>query len=256
MQLNLNDKRVLITGSSKGIGFGIAKNFLIEGAKVCITSRGTTHLNKAKKEFSEFFGREKVVAFECDFTDIENIESLKGKIVEKWGGIDIVVSNIGDGQSSSEPLPNNQFWERTWGSNFESALHTSRIFLPLLEESNGNILFISSIAGMEAFGAPVDYSTAKAAVIALAKNMSKKLANKVRVNVLAPGNIWFQDGVWDRKMNNNKKEVMSNIELTVPMNRLGTVQEIADTAIFICSDRSSFTTGAVFIVDGGQTHSV
>jgi 3-oxoacyl-[acyl-carrier protein] reductase len=106
---------------------------------------------------------------------------------------------------------------------------------------------------MEAFGAPTDYSTAKTAIIALAKNMARKLASDLRVNVIAPGNVFFEGGSWDEKIQQDKKRVDEIIKSTVPMNRFATPQEIADAVIFLCSDRASFITGATLVVDGGQT---
>ena len=123
----------------------------------------------------------------------------------------------------------------------------------MLEKSCGVLLFISSIAGIEAFGAPTDYSTAKTAVIALAKNMARKLAKEVRVNVLAPGNVLFPGGSWDEKIKDDPSEVEKIIESTVPMNRFGMPEEIADAAVFLCSERAGFITGSILVVDGGQT---
>ena len=124
----------------------------------------------------------------------------------------------------------------------------------MLEKSKGCFLFISSITGLEAFGAPTDYSTAKTAIIALAKNMARKLASEnIRVNVIAPGNVYFKGGSWDKKIQQGKKLVDEIIKSTVPMNRFATPQEIADCAVFLCSDRASFITGTTLVVDGGQT---
>jgi len=126
----------------------------------------------------------------------------------------------------------------------------------MLKKSQGVLLFISSIAGIEAFGAPTDYSTAKSAIIALAKNMARKLAPTVRVNVVAPGNVYFKGGSWDDKIKKNKKLVDNMIKATVPMKRFATPEEIADAAIFLCSGAASFITGETLVVDGGQTVSV
>ena len=140
-----------------------------------------------------------------------------------------------------------------YSPNFESALQTARTFLTMLEKSQGVLLFISSIAGIEAFGAPTDYSTAKNAIIALAKNMARKLASNVRVNVIAPGNVYFKGGSWDERIKQDKKRVDKIIQATVPMNRFASPEEIADAAVFLCSDRAKFITGATLVVDGGQT---
>ncbi len=124
----------------------------------------------------------------------------------------------------------------------------------MLKKSKGTLLFISSITGMEAFGAPTDYSTAKSAIIALAKNMARKLASDgIRVNVIAPGNVYFKGGSWDEKIQQDKKRVDKILKLTVPMNRFAIPQEIANSAVFLCSDRAGFITGTTLVVDGGQT---
>lgn len=253
MKLGLNGKRVLITGASRGIGAAIAGHFLEEQAQVIIVSRGSEQLYQTESELQNRHEKESISALKCDCTDTVALSALKQSIGERWQGVDIVIANIGDGRSIPDPLPDAEQWQGTWNTNFESALLTARTFLPMLQDSKGCLLLISSIAGLEAIGAPVDYSTAKAALFALAKNMSRKLAPDVRVNVIAPGNIFFPGGSWDEKIQQDAERVTTIIDSTVPMKRFGTVEEIADAALFLCSDRASFITGSVLTVDGGQT---
>ena len=254
MDLGLKNKHVLITGSSRGIGLAIAESFLQEDAKTCLVSRGSNALFESEKKLQDTYGLESVFACKCDCTNIESLNDLKSEVEDRWSSLDIVVVNVGDGQSVSDALPDDEQWRRTWSNNFESALQTARVFLPMLKKSKGSLLFVSSIAGVEAFGAPTDYSTAKTAIIALAKNMARKLAsNNVRVNTIAPGNVLFNGGSWDEKTRQDKKRVEKIIKSTVPMNRFASPQEIADSAVFLCSDRASFITGATLVVDGGQT---
>jgi 3-oxoacyl-[acyl-carrier protein] reductase len=254
MDLGLKNKHVLVTGSSRGIGLAIVESFLQEDAKTCLVSRGSNTLFESEKKLQDAYGLESVFACKCDCTNIESLNDLKSEVEDRWSSLDIVVVNVGDGQSVSDALPDDEQWRRTWSNNFESALQTARVFLPMLEKSKGSLLFISSIAGVEAFGAPTDYSTAKTAVIALAKNMARKLAfDDVRVNVIAPGNVLFDGSSWDEKIKQDKKRVDKIIKSTVPMNRFATPQEIADSAVFLCSDRASFITGATLVIDGGQT---
>ena len=202
------------------------------------------------------FGEKRVVAKRCDCTKPSSLSNLYNDIQDQWQGLDIVIANIGDGRSVPDPIPDEIQWKKTWDNNFETALHTTRTFLPMLKESKGCLLFISSITAMEAFGAPVDYSTAKTAVAALAKNMARKLAQEVRINVLAPGNIYFEGSSWEEKMQQDEKRVEEIIKSTVPMNRFGTPEEIADAAVFLCSERASFITGSTLVIDGGQTVSI
>jgi len=256
MNLNLEGKKILITGASTGIGAAIAYRFLEEGSDVIIVSRGSKQLYNTKKNLQNKFGEDRIVAEKCDCTDQVSVNNLKNKIISSVGRLDILINSVGDGRSVSDALPDEIQWSKTWANNFESSLQITRAFLPLLKDSKGAILFISSIAAIEAFGAPVDYSTAKSAISALAKNMARKLAKEVRVNVLAPGNIYFKGGTWDKKIIENKIMVDELIKSSVPMNRFGTPEEISDAAVFLCSDRAKFITGATLVVDGGQTVSV
>jgi len=253
LDLGLSNKRLLVTGASRGIGAAVAKAFLAEGSRVCLVSRGSEQLFETQVQLATEYGDDRAIADTCDCTDEGSLQSLKERIHQRWDGLDIVVANIGDGRSVSDALPESEQWQKTWNNNFESALHTARTFLPLLSESKGCLLFVSSITAMEAFGAPVDYSTAKSAVSALAKNMARKLAQEVRVNVLAPGNVYFPGGSWDEKIQQDPDRVERIIENTVPMNRFGTPKEMADAALFLCSERAKFITGSTLVVDGGQT---
>ena len=256
MNLGLDKKRFLVTGASRGIGEAIASRLLEEGAKVVITARGTKDLNAVAEQLKTKFGEEKVLHISTDCTSDRDLTVLKETIIEAWDGIDGVVSNVGDGRSVPDPIPGHYQWEKTWQVNFQSALLSTRIFLPQLQKSKGCLLFISSIAGVEALGAPVDYSTAKTALNAFAKNLSRKVAPDVRVNVVAPGNIYFPDGIWDKKIKKDEKTVKAMIKNSVPMQRFGCPEEIADAAAFLCSKSASFITGAILQVDGGQTVSL
>jgi 3-oxoacyl-[acyl-carrier protein] reductase len=253
MELGLQGKNILITGGSQGIGAAIAHSFLAEGANIVIVSRGSEQLFKTEAHLKSLFGEERIKVGRCDCTNSLSLFQLKSEIEKSFGQLDVVVANVGNGHSVPDPLPDEEQWNETWNNNFESALQTARVFLPMLQKSKGCLLFVSSIAAMEAFGAPVDYSTAKAAVTALAKNMARKLGGEVRVNVLAPGNVYFPGGSWDEKIKQNPERVNKMIESTVPMSRFGTPDEIADAAVFLCSERASFITGSVLVVDGGQT---
>ncbi len=254
MDLGLQGKRTLVTGSSRGIGLAIAEGFLREGARVVLTGRNEASLKSAHTRLNESFAPDNILTHPCDISESHAVSKLKDRILQKWGGLDILIANVGSGKSMPDAIAPREHFDAVFRENFDTAVNAAREFLPLIKEARGNMLFISSIAGMEAFGAPVDYSVAKTAVLSFSKNIARKLANEhVRVNCIAPGNILFPGGSWDEKMKTDAEKMNKLIASSVPMNRFGTPQEIADAALFLCSDRASFITGAVLCVDGGQT---
>ena len=256
MNLEIENKYFLVTGSSKGIGLSIAKKLLEEGAIVGLVARNEASISKAANELIKRFGNQKVQSWIADLEDVVNVERLLQTIDKEWGKLDGLIANIGNGKSSLDAITSKDQWEKVWSRNFNSALYPCRAFLPMLKRKGGVIILISSICGIESLDAPVDYSVAKSALISFAKNLSRKIAPAVRVNVVAPGNVYFKGGTWDKKLRSDKIEVENMIENQVPMKRFGKPEEIADAVVFLCSERASFITGSVVRVDGGQTKSL
>jgi len=253
MELELNNKRVLVTGSSRGIGRSIAHSFLREGSKVYMISRGIDDLTDVAGQFKNNFGEEAIAFGVCDCSNTKALEAVKIDIEELWGGLDILVLNVGNGEDFGEHLPDENDWNIVWDKNFNVAINALRVFLPMITSSSGSIVLISSIAGLESIGAPVGYSTAKAALNVMAKNLAKKLGGVIRINIIAPGNINFKDGAWDKKIKLEPKKINDLICRSVPMRRFGTPEEVADAVVFLSSGKASFITGATLVIDGGQT---
>ena len=251
--MTIKGKIALVTGSSSGIGKAIAKLFLEEGATVWLNGRNSEKLLAVAKELAHQTGNPRVYYYAADCTDETHLRAFYEVVKEQSGHLDILVSNVGDGRSNSDPISSSEHWTNVWDTNFQSALFSARAFTPLLKGAGANILFVSSIVALEAFGAPVDYSTAKAAVNAFAKNLARKLAPKIRVNVIAPGNVFFKGGSWEEKIIKDPGKVQIMLETSVPLKRFGTPEEIAEAACFLCSDKASFITGSTLVVDGGQT---
>ena len=251
MDLNLKGKVVLVTGGTRGIGFQISKDFLYEGAKVLAIGKkqpNSSSFNEIKNIFKDSF-----FFYACDVTNETSLEECSQWCQQEIGSIDIVISNVGNGSSTQEKITANKQWNKVWDVNFTSALNTARVFTPELIKSNGTIIFISSIAGLEFIGAPIDYSTAKSALLAFAKSLSYRLAPNVRVNVVVPGNVWTEDGTWPNKMNENPESVQKMLIEKVPLQRFGHPKDISDIVLFLSSERASFITGSNFVIDGGQT---
>ena len=176
----------------------------------------------------------------------------------QWKRIDCVIANIGNGKGKLGWYEEEKEWQRIFDANFFSAVRLVQAAAPFfLKQKRGSILLISSIAGCERLKAPLAYSSAKSALLSYANNLSQELASSnIRVNVLAPGNIIFSGGSWEKKLLADKKKVTSFLKMEVPMQRFGTPEEIADAAVFLSSSKASFATGACFVVDGGQMRSI
>lgn len=253
MDLTLADKRVLIAGSSRGIGYAMAEGFLREGSRVVMLARDINRLEESANQLRQMYGNDRILACSIDCADAPAWGAVIGLIESEWSGLDVVIANVGGGRGPQDALPNADRFASGWRINFTTAEETARATLTMLEASAGCLLFVSSIAGLEAIGAPTDYSVAKSAIVALTKQLARKLAPRVRVNCIAPGNVLFLGGSWDAKIQAGPERVKALIAATVPMNRFGRPQEIADAAVFLCSSRASFITGTCLVVDGGQT---
>jgi 3-oxoacyl-[acyl-carrier protein] reductase len=257
VNLSLQNRVALVAGSSRGIGKAIAAAFLREGCRVCITGRSEAPLSKALAEFEAEFGKDSVISFCGDLTDSNAIEQGLRRTHERWHRLDAVVANVGSGSSKPGWQVESAEWERVFQLNFWGSVNLAQAAIPLLaEKQHGALLFIASITGVEATPAPLPYSAAKAALINYSKNLGGQIAKLgVRVNCIAPGNVLFPGGTWERHLEKDKNKVMQMIDSSVPLARFGTPEEIAALAVFLCSDAATFITGACFKADGGQTRS-
>lgn len=258
MDLNLDNKVVLVSGSSRGIGKVVAKSFLNEGATVYLTGRNRENLEATFAEFKKNY-ESKVFKFESDLQSVENIRNLIKKIIEEHKRLDIVVANIGSGRQAKGWDITDKGWADSFNTNFFSAVHLStEAIRVMLENGSGSIVFISSIAGCEAIPAPLPYSTAKTALLSYMKNTSDLVAQHgIRLNSISPGNVYFEGGTWDLKIKEqDKKEIDEYIHKAVPMQRFGSPEEVADAICFLASQKASFITGANLIIDGGQTRKI
>lgn len=254
MDLQLQRKRVLITGSSRGIGYAIAERFLQEGARVCITGRTETDLVSARTRLESRFPQSEIVKMVCDFTDKSSVAHACSLMSQEWKGLDVLVSNVGSGTSVMAPIPDEKEFERMMNINFFCCVATIRSFLNMLGASGGVVIAVSSIAGIEAISAPSAYTVSKASLNAFVKGLSRQFAStQVRINAVAPGNILCENGSWAKKLASDSDATMQYINANVPTQRFGKPEEIASIVAFLSSPLASFINGATIVADGGQT---
>jgi 3-oxoacyl-[acyl-carrier protein] reductase len=258
MDLGLDGKVALVAGSSRGIGKEIARGFLKEGCRTVLTARDPEPLAATAEEMAGSFGGERVLGLTGDLTEEREVERVLDEVHRRWGGIDCLVSNIGSGKGTPGWDVDPPEWDSLFRLNLLSGVLLARkVLAEMCQRRAGSIVFIASIAGLERLPAPLAYSAAKAALVAFAKNLSSVVsAENVRINCVAPGNVLFAGGAWERKLAEDNPGVMSYIRSEVPLGRFGRPAEIADVTVFLSSDRASFVTGACITVDGGQTRGI
>jgi len=256
MDLQLTDRVALVAGSSRGIGKAIASALLREGCRVCITGRDTTALNATAAEFGDTSG-DRVLAIPGDLTEQSAIESTLRAVDRKWGAPDILVANLGSGSGKPGWQLDENEWQRLFNLNFFGSVRLSQAVIPYMQSRGGSILSIASIVAVEATQAPLPYSAAKAALVNYSKNLSRLVAAcNIRVNCLAPGNILFPGGSWEKHLKTRREQVEHHISTEVPQKRFGTPEEIADFAVYLVSPVSGFATGSCYTMDGGQTRAI
>lgn len=257
MDLELHDQVAFIAGSSRGIGKAIARRFLQEGARVVISGRDEEALAKCEQEFAAEFSAARIMQVRGDLTQTQPIREALAQVHERWGRLDVLVANIGSGRGTLGWQVDAAEWTDIFETNFHGAVRLATEALPqMLAAKRGSIVMISSIAGVESGPAPLPYNSAKSALIVYAKNLARQVAGAgVRVNTVAPGNIFFEGGSWAANLEARREAVLKHIADEVPMQRFGTPEEIADLVVFLCSPCASFITGACIVADGGQTRS-
>jgi 3-oxoacyl-[acyl-carrier protein] reductase len=251
VDLGLAGKVALVTGSSRGIGRGIATRLVEEGADVVCCARGEKALDEAVRSAPGPGRAHGVVA---DVTTPRGAVEVVEAAVSAFGRLDIVVNNVGgSGARTIDELDLDDLTD-VLGRNLVPALTVSRAALPALRAGGGGtIALIASIWGREGGGSP-SYNVAKAAEISLAKAMASDLAkDRIRAFSVAPGSTRFPGGSWERRVRDDPEGMAAFVERELPWGRFGTVDEVADVVTFLVSPRASWVVGTCVVVDGGQS---
>jgi len=259
MDLQLTNQVAFIAGSSRGIGKAIASTLLAEGASVVLTGRDEASLKATATELTTPDTQDRILAIRGDFADAATITRAFERTTAHFGRLDHLIANLGTGSGKPGWDQPDEEWFRLFELNFFASTRLTQAAIPhiLANPNGGSILYISSIVAIEATPAPLPYSAAKAALVNYSKNLARQLGpQKIRVNTIAPGNIYFPGGSWERHLNNRREAVESMLKNEVPLQRFGTPEEIASLASYLCSPQAAFATGSCYVMDGGQTRSL
>ncbi len=250
--MKLKDRVAIVTGSSKGIGLGIARVFHKEGAKVVVTCRTEAEGKKIADELGAALGR--AIFTRTDVTSSKDIQSMIALTIKTFGKLDILVNNAGYHLSKNAEQTSEDEWEFIQNTNLRSTFLCSKYALPHLKKTKGNIINISSMVGVVGQPNAAAYSATKGGQIAMTKNMAIDFApDGVRVNVICPG--WIQTPLVEDWFGQQEDPDAARqyIYAQHPLGRIGTIDECGYLAAFIASDEALFITGARFDIDGGVT---
>jgi len=259
MKLNLEDCKVLVTGGADGIGRAMALAFAGEGARVAVCARGQAGLDKLKNEMT---GQGHIFKT-TDMTKVSDVESLHATILEQWGGLDVLVNNVGAIQKLGTFMDlTDEDWREAFDINLMSAVRALRLFIPELRKSPmPSIINISSTSAVRPEELYPHYSAMKAGLSNLTASLTQALAGEgIRINTITPGPVWSRS--WEsaaeavaqetgKKLETVCEEFRSFSAERIPLKRMGEPEDISGLVLLLASQSSAWITGSNFTVDGG-----
>jgi len=256
-----------VTGSSRGLGLASAAALVREGCRVTICARGAERLHEAAAELQRLArelnpteisdGANPVVPVVADLSTPEGIASVVTRTVDVFGGVDILVNNVGLARGRGIADTGDAEWTEAFEQTLFPAIRASRLAVPHMRRRGGGaIVMIASIWGRES-GGRMTYNAVKAAEISLAKSMARELApDNIRVNSVAPGSISFPGGTWHRRQQEDPAGMADFVRRELPFGRFGRPEEVGAVVAFLVSPRASWISGASVPVDGCQSRSL
>lgn len=250
--MRLKDQTAIVTGGAKGIGWGIAKIFVQEGAKVVVVDWDEANGEKTADELCKAGGD--CIFVKCDVSNEDQVNAMIQRALQAYGQIDVLVNNAGVGVYKSFMDATNLDWDRALGVNLKGQVFCSRSVVPHMQaKGKGAIVNISSVHAFQTVNGVAPYATSKGGVYALTHAMAIDLAPTIRVNAIAPGWVYTPliQSIFDSYADPAAQR--AEVERRALMKRIGRPEEIGYAAAFLASDEASFITGTQLFVDGGLT---
>ena len=249
--MEFNGKKVLVTGSTRGIGNAIARRFITDGARVAINGRSPAGVNEA---VAALHGA--AVGAPGDLTTAAGCEAVVGRAIEQLGRLDVLINNAGVFPIGSMEDTDEAVWDETLAANVKSVFFTSRAALAALREAHGVIVNHSSIAGLIGLANVTVYCASKGAVVQLTKAMAMELAPEIRVNCVCPTTVDNDMGWQGFNRADDPQAAHRSFVAASKLQRMPTNDDVVEAFAFLASNRASFMTGVALPVDGGKSAGV
>ena len=259
MNLELDGKVAIVTGSSRGLGLASAAALVKEGCRVAICARGAERLAQAAEELRALtpLGAGGVTSIAADLSTVNGIAEVIARTSDTFGGLDILVNNVGLAKGTDIVDTTDAEWQEAIDQTLFPAIRATRLAVPHMRKRGGGaIVMIASIWGRES-GGRMTYNAVKAAEISLAKSLARQLAaDNIRVNSVAPGSILFPGGSWEKRQREDPAGIADFVRRELPFGRFGRPEEVGAAVAFLVSARASWISGASVPVDGCQSRSL
>jgi 3-oxoacyl-[acyl-carrier protein] reductase len=245
--MRLQGKVTLVTGGAQGIGRAISDAFAKEGSHICLCDVNEAGAKAAADDIAAKF-KVQTLGMKTDVTNFTDCEALTKAILDKFGKIDVLVNNAGITKDNLLIRMSDEEWDRVLAVNLKGSFNcTKAVVRPMLKARSGRIINICSVVGLMGNAGQANYSASKGGLIALSKTCAREFASRnVLVNAIAPG--FIKTAMTDKLSEEQRK----SLSALIPLERLGTPEDVAGCALFLASDESSYVTGHVLSVNGGM----
>ena len=243
---NLNDKVVIITGASQGIGRTMATVFAESDANVICVARSEDKIKELSSEIENKGGR--AIPIACDIGDGDAFSNTIKSVVDQFGKLDILINNAGITRDALLMRMNESQWDEVIQTNLKGAFFGMKAAIrPMMKNKFGRIINITSIVGLTGNPGQANYAASKAGLIGMTQSIAKEVGSRgITVNCIAPG--WIDTEMTEELPENSKRDLLDRI----PIGKIGKPENIAHAAVFLASDEASYITGQTITVDGGR----